>query len=88
MGDFAFEYRVRVTDIDWMGMMHHQHYARLFEWTREEYFRRLGHAFLRHIEQDEWLAALALSYRMTAHATYDQILRIVPRFTKVTKART
>jgi acyl-CoA thioester hydrolase len=87
MDSFVFEYRVRVTDTDLMGVMHHHNYPRLFEWTREEYFRGMGHAFLGYIRQDQYLAALSVSYRMTGQATYDQVLRITPHFTKVTKAR-
>ena len=87
MAGFAFEYRVRFSDTDWMGLLHHQHYPRLFEWTREELFRSFGHPFLAHIEQDRWLAVLEVSYRVHGRATFDRVLRIVPRLAKVTRAR-
>lgn len=87
MHETRFEYRVRFSDTDWMGLLHHQHYPRLFEWAREEHFRALGHPFLGHIEQDRWLAVLAISYRIMGRACYDQILHVVPRLTKVTRAR-
>ncbi|MBN1344431.1 MAG: acyl-CoA thioesterase [Phycisphaerae bacterium] len=87
MSQAVFEYRVRFSDTDWMGLLHHQHYPRLFEWAREELFRGIGHSFASHIQHDEWLAVLEVSYRIRGQARYDAILRIVPRMVKVTRAR-
>jgi len=87
MTTFAFEYRVRFSDTDWMGLLHHQHYPRLFEWAREELFRARGQAFLGHIEQDRWLAVLEIAYNIKGPAKYDRVLRVMPRLTKVTRAR-
>ncbi len=87
MVETTFEYRVRFSDIDWMGMLHHQHYPRIFEWAREELFRSLGHSFVEHIEQDHWLAALEVSYQMRRPARYDSVLRVRAIMTRLSRAR-
>lgn len=87
MVEFVYEYRVRFSDIDWMGMLHHQHYPRIFEWAREELFRSLGHSFIEHIKQDHWLAALEVSYQMKRPARYDSVLSVRAFMTRLSRAR-
>jgi acyl-CoA thioester hydrolase len=87
MRDFAFEYRVRVSDTDLMGVVHHGHYPRLFEWAREEYCRAAGHSFASHITRGEYLAVLHIAYRVNAQIQHDDLLRVVINVAKTTRAR-
>lgn len=87
MPEFAFEYRVRVTDTDLMGVVHHAHYPRLFEWAREEYCRAAGHSFASHITRGEYLVVLHVAYRVNGQIRYDDLLRIVTKVSKTTRAK-
>ncbi len=87
MSGSELEYRVRFSDTDWMGLLHHAHYPRLFEWAREEFFRSVGHAWLDHIHEDRWLAVLELEYHVVGRARYDDVLHIHTTLTQVSRAR-
>jgi acyl-CoA thioester hydrolase len=75
--------KVRYSETDQMGIVHHPHYLVWCEIGRTELMRELGHAYA-DIERDgTLLAVVEVSLRYARAARYDDDIRIVTRIAAV-----
>jgi len=79
--------RVRYVETDQMGYLHHSQYAVYFEMGRTELLRACGVSYREMEEAGTFFVVARLEIRYLAPARYDDILRLVTRVTRLTRAR-
>ena len=81
------EIRVRYPECDPMGYVHHARYFEYFEMGRTEMLRRSGVAYADCEKRGVFfvIAKVNCTFRRPAH--YDDVLRVVVRVTRQTRAR-
>lgn len=81
------ELRVRYSETDQMGYVHHSRYAIYFEMGRTELLRACGVAYRDMEESGTFFVVVRLEMRYLAPAKYDDELKLVTRTTRLTRAR-
>jgi len=81
------EIRVRYSETDAMGYLHHANYFTYFETGRIELFRSKGGSYREMEENGLFMVVARLSCQFRAPARYDDILRLRTRITRVTPAK-
>ncbi len=81
------ELRVRYSETDQMGYVHHSRYAVYFEMGRTELLRACGVAYRDMEEAGTFFVVVRLEMRYLAPAKYDDELKLVTRTTRLTRAR-
>lgn len=68
--------RVRYSDTDQMGYMHHSNYLRFFEIARLEWLSSLGISYKEMEQSGIWLPVVAASVQYKSPAYFDDELRV------------
>jgi acyl-CoA thioester hydrolase len=79
--------RVRYSETDQMGYVHHGNYAQFFEIGRLEWLRSLGISYSKMEKNGVMLPVYSLNTRFIKPAFYDQELTIVTRLKKTPSVR-
>jgi acyl-CoA thioester hydrolase len=85
--EHEIEIRVRYTDTDPMGLLHHSNYLTYFEIARTELLRASGGSY-RQMEQEGWYIVVVRAkchFQQPAH--YDDLLRIRTTVTRATPVK-
>lgn len=81
------EIRVRYSETDAMGILHHSNYFVYFEMGRTELLRCNGYSY-RNMEEEGWFMVVAkLGCKFLSPARYDDTLTLRTTMTKVTAAK-
>lgn len=76
MCEYEFSVRVRYSETDVMGYVHHSNYARYYETARWELFRKLGIPY-KYIEEEGYmLPVVSMNFKFIKAAVYDELLVI------------
>ena len=81
------ELRVRYVETDQMGVVHHSKYAIYFEMGRTELLRACGVSYREMEEAGVFFAVAKMETKFLAPAKYDDVLRLVTKTTRLTRAR-
>ncbi len=81
------EVRVRYSETDAMGFLHHGNYASYFEMGRTELFRAAGGDYRAMEEGGLFLVVSQLNCKFRKSARYDDLLTVTTRITKVGMAK-
>lgn len=73
---FDFEYRVRYSDTDKMGVTYYANYFLWFEAARTEYFRSLGFPYTECEKRGYFLPVVETGAKYHAPSTYDDLVII------------
>ena len=80
------EVRVRYGETDQMGVVYHSNYFLYFEMGRTELLRAAGFAYSELEKRGVFLVVTESACRHRAAASYDDLLRVTTRVTRVGKA--
>ena len=72
--------RVRYSETDAMGFLHHSHYTSYFELGRTELFREQGGDYREMEQQGLFFVVAKLSCLFKSPAFYDDVLTLKPTF--------
>jgi len=81
------EIRVRYAETDKMGVLHHSQHAVYFEMGRTELLRACGVSYRQMEESGTFFVVASLEIKYLAPARYDDVLKLVTRTTRLTRAR-
>ena len=81
------EIRVRYSETDAMGYLHHCQYFNYFEVGRVELFRSHGGSYREVEESGSFLVVVKISCQYKAPARYDDLLRLRTTIVRMTSAR-
>lgn len=79
--------RVRYTEVDPGGYLHHGNYFTYYELGRTELLRASGHSYRRMEEEGFFVVVVRLECRYFRPAKYDETLRLRTTVTRITTAR-
>ena len=79
--------RVRYSETDAMGFLHHSHYASYFELGRTELFREQGGDYREMEQQGLYFVVAKLSCTFKAPACYDDILTLKTTLSRMGPAK-
>lgn len=79
--------RVRYSETDAMGRLHHANYLNYFEMGRTEQLRSLGQTYRAFEESGMFLVITKIAVQYRAAARYDDLLRLVTKTVRATTAR-
>ena len=87
MQEYTTEIRVRYSDCDPMGFLHHSRYFIYFEIARTEMYRACGGDYAEMERSGHFFVVVSAEshYRKPAH--YDDVLQITVRLEKVTRVK-
>ena len=85
--EHTIELRVRYSETDAMGFLHHSNYLTYFEIGRTELFRAQGGSYGRMEELGLYLVVAKIEVRFKRPARYDDLLRLHTEISRVTPAR-
>lgn len=71
-----FQIRVRYSDTDVMGYVHHSNYARYYETARWELFREIGIPYKELEDLGYMLPVVGMHFKFVKAAKYDDLLTI------------
>lgn len=81
------EIRVRYSETDAMGFLHHSHYLSYFEIGRTELFRQQGGNYRRMEEQGLYFVVARMEVRYRRPARYDDLLTVDTEIVRITPAK-
>ena len=81
------EIRVRYTEVDPGGYLHHGNYFTYFEMGRTELLRASGHSYRGMEEEGFFVVVVRVECRYFRPAKYDDTLRLRTAVTRITTAR-
>jgi len=87
MLDHDFIFRVRYTDTDQMGTVHHSNYVKYYETARWELFRSIGLTYLSVEEAGYLLPVINMKFRFIKSVHYDDQLKVRTRLQAIKGAR-
>ena len=79
--------RVRYSETDAMGRLHHANFLNYFEMGRTEQLRSLGQTYRAFEESGMFLVITKIAVQYRAGARYDDLLRLVTKTVRATTAR-
>ena len=85
--EHTIELRVRYSETDAMGFLHHSNYLTYFEIGRTELFRAQRGSYRRMEELGLYLVVAKIEVRFKRPARYDDLLRLHTEISRVTPAR-
>ncbi|MEZ6122577.1 MAG: thioesterase family protein [Planctomycetaceae bacterium] len=83
----SMELRVRYSETDAMGFVHHSNYLNYFEIGRTELYRGQGGDYRAMEDEGLFLVVASVSVRYRKPARYDDLLTLVTRISRQTPAR-
>lgn len=81
------EIRVRYSETDAMGFLHHANFFNYFEMGRIELLRASGGNYAKMEEQGLFIVVVEIRCRYRSPARYDEVLRLRTKLVRVTAAR-
>ena len=87
MQEHSIEIRVRYSETDAMGLLHHSNYLTYFEVGRTELFRTQGGNYRKMEEQGLFFVVARIDVRFKSPARYDEVLSLQTSVTRQTPAR-
>lgn len=87
MQTHEIEIRVRYTETDPMGYLHHSHYFTYFEMGRTELLRAMGFRYRNLEERGYFMVVVKIASRFRRPARYDDLLTLRTTVTRTTLAR-
>lgn len=81
------EIRVRYSETDAMGLLHHSNYLSYFEMGRAELFRAQGGSYRVMEEIGLYFVVAKIGVRFKKPARYDDVLTLITEITRSTPAR-
>ncbi|WP_166829642.1 acyl-CoA thioesterase [Thalassoroseus pseudoceratinae] len=85
--EIDLEIRIRYSETDPMGFLHHSRYFVFFEMGRTELFRAQGGNYREMEERGQYLVIADVQCRYRVPARYDDVLRLNTKLTSLTLAR-
>lgn len=85
--EHSIQIRVRYSETDAMGFLHHSHYLSYFEQGRTELFRAQGGNYRRMEEQGLYFVVAKIEVRYRRPARYDDLLTLETVISAVTPAK-
>jgi acyl-CoA thioester hydrolase len=79
--------RVRYTEVDSMGYLHHSRYLQYFEMGRIELLRAAGFSYAVLEQEGVFFAVTKIEVRYRAPARYDEELTLLTKITRATTVR-
>lgn len=87
LSEHEIEIRVRYSETDAMGYLHHAHYLAYFEMGRTELLRFQGGNYREMEEQGLYMVVVKVECRYIAPARYDDVLTLRTRVARITPAK-
>lgn len=87
LAEHEIEIRVRYSETDAMGYLHHAHYLEYFEIGRTELLRSQGGNYREMEEQGLFMVVVRVECKYHAPARYDDVLTLRTRIARVTPAK-
>lgn len=85
--ELAIDIRVRYSETDAMGYLHHANYFVYFEMGRTELLRAQGGNYRRMEEEGLFMVVVSLECKFRAPARYDDLLTLHTRIARMTPAK-
>lgn len=85
--DHSIEIRVRYSETDAMGFLHHSNYLTYFEIGRTELFRQQGGSYRRMEELGMFFVVASVDVKFRRPARYDDVLTLNTKISRATPAR-
>lgn len=87
ISEHAIEVRVRYSETDAMGFLHHANYFVYFEMGRTELLRAQGGNYREIEEQGLFMVVVSLECKYRKPARYDDVLTVATRVARVSPAK-
>lgn len=87
MDQHTTQIRVRYSETDAMGFLHHSNYLSYFEIGRTELFRAQGGSYRRLEELGLYLVVVNVTVKYRKPARYDDVLQVETTLTRTTPAK-
>lgn len=87
ISEHAIEVRVRYSETDAMGFLHHANYFVYFEMGRTELLRAQGGNYREIEEQGLFMVVVSLECKYRKPARYDDVLTVTTRVARVSPAK-
>jgi acyl-CoA thioester hydrolase len=87
LSEHEISIRVRYSETDRMGFLHHSNYFAYFEMGRTELLRAQGGNYRRMEEEGLFMVVVSLECRYRKPAHYDDELSLVTRVVRITPAK-
>ena len=85
--EHQIEIRVRYSETDAMGFLHHGHYFAYFEMGRTELLRAQGGNYRLMEEQGLFMVVISIECKYRRPARYDDVLTLKTRISRITPAK-
>jgi acyl-CoA thioester hydrolase len=85
--EHEIEIRVRYSETDRMGYLHHSNYFAYFEMGRTELLRAQGGNYRLMEEQGQFMVVVSIECRYRKPAHYDDVLTLLTRVARITPAK-
>src|ERR1700689_4832700 len=85
--EITIEIRVRYTEVDAMGYLHHSRYFQYFEMGRIELLRKLGHSYADLERAGIFFVVVKLECSYKAPARYDEEVQLTTHVARQTHVR-
>ncbi len=85
--EHSIEIRVRYSETDAMGFLHHSNYLTYFEIGRTELFRQQGGSYRRMEELGMFFVVASVDVKFRRPARYDDVLTLNTKISRATPAR-
>lgn len=85
--EHAIEIRVRYSETDAMGFLHHSNYLSYFEMGRTELLRASGGSYRLMEEKGLFLVVTKIAVQYRAPARYDDVLTLTTKFARISFAK-
>jgi len=87
LAEHEIEIRVRYSETDAMGFLHHSNYLCYFEMGRTELLRASGGSYREMEARGRFLVVTKIAVQYRAPARYDDLLRLTTRFARASFAK-
>ena len=87
MNEHSIEIRVRYSETDAMGLLHHSNYLTYFEVGRTELFRQQGGSYRRMEELGLFFVVAKINVQFRRPARYDDLLQLKTRIDRLTPVK-
>ncbi|MGQ0636988.1 MAG: acyl-CoA thioesterase [Planctomycetaceae bacterium] len=87
LSEHEIEIRVRYSETDAMGFLHHANYFVYFEMGRTEMLRAQGGNYREMEEQGLFMVVVSLECKYRRPARYDDVLKLKTRVARATQAK-
>ena len=87
LAEHEIEIRVRYSETDAMGFLHHSNYLCYFEMGRTELLRASGGSYREMEDRGRYLVVTKIAVQYRASARYDDVLRLKTRLARVSFAK-